>query len=190
MREAAVTRGRAATALPAGKDAVAAFLKAGGKLLALGVTEADARAVLPFGVTMRDTEHINAYFEAPGCNSPLEGIGPADVHNRAPRELPLVMGGAKTVGDGVLATSEDGSVVFCQMTPWQFDYRRNYGLKRTFRRAAFLVNRLLGSLGADGATPLTARFSQPAGKVETRWSDGLYLDQPEEMDDPYRFFRW
>jgi len=26
--------------------------------------------------------------------------------------------------------------------------------------------------------------------VEGRWLQGLYLDQPEEMDDPYRFFRW
>ena len=23
-----------------------------------------------------------------------------------------------------------------------------------------------------------------------RWLDGLYLDVPEEWDDPYRFFRW
>ena len=26
--------------------------------------------------------------------------------------------------------------------------------------------------------------------AEGRWSQGLYLDQPEEWDDPYRFFRW
>jgi len=25
---------------------------------------------------------------------------------------------------------------------------------------------------------------------ERRWLDGLYLDAPEEWDDPYRFFRW
>ncbi len=25
---------------------------------------------------------------------------------------------------------------------------------------------------------------------EGRWTKGLYLDQPEEWDDPYRFFRW
>ena len=25
---------------------------------------------------------------------------------------------------------------------------------------------------------------------EGRWSQGLYLDQPEDWDDPYRFFRW
>jgi hypothetical protein len=23
-----------------------------------------------------------------------------------------------------------------------------------------------------------------------RWAQGLYLDQPEDWDDPYRFFRW
>jgi len=27
-------------------------------------------------------------------------------------------------------------------------------------------------------------------QVEQRWLDGLYLDVPEEWDDPYRFFRW
>ena len=26
--------------------------------------------------------------------------------------------------------------------------------------------------------------------AEGRWSQGLYLDQPEDWDDPYRFFRW
>jgi hypothetical protein len=31
--------------------------------------------------------------------------------------------------------------------------------------------------------------TRPA-QPEKRWIDGLYLDQPEGMDDPYRFFRW
>ena len=25
---------------------------------------------------------------------------------------------------------------------------------------------------------------------EGRWTSGLYLDEPQEWDDPYRFFRW
>jgi hypothetical protein len=29
-----------------------------------------------------------------------------------------------------------------------------------------------------------------APSSEGRWSQGLYLDQPEDWDDPYRFFRW
>ena len=43
---------------------------------------------------------------------------------------------------------------------------------------------------ADG--PILDRFKSPvdAAQAEKRWLDGLYLDQPEELDDPYRFFRW
>jgi hypothetical protein len=29
-----------------------------------------------------------------------------------------------------------------------------------------------------------------ASRAERRWLDGLYLDVPEEWDDPCRFFRW
>ena len=65
-------------------------------------------------------------------------------------------------------------------------------LKRTFRRASGLVTRLAANMGAAGSTPLLARFRDPveASKSEERWLDGLYLDIPEEWDDPYRFFRW
>ena len=64
--------------------------------------------------------------------------------------------------------------------------------KRTFRRAAYLVTRLAANMGAAGTTPLLARFRRPleASGSEERWLDGLYLDAPEEWDDPYRFFRW
>lgn len=42
------------------------------------------------------------------------------------------------------------------------------------------------------STPILERFGKPveAGKPESRWLNGLYLDKPEEWDDPYRFFRW
>jgi hypothetical protein len=39
------------------------------------------------------------------------------VHNRDPRKLPLVVGGAAVYGDGVLAAT--GNVVFCQLAPFQ-----------------------------------------------------------------------
>jgi len=172
--------------------AIADHLKAGGHLLAIGLDEQNANAFLPFKVRMRKEEHIAAYFEPFGINSLLTGIGPADVHNRDPRQLPLVSGGASVVGDGVLASAENANVVFCQLAPWQFDYKQQYNLKRTYRRASFLVTRLLANMGAAGSTPLLSRFHSPvdAAKSEKRWLDGLYLDAPEEMDDPYRFFRW
>jgi beta-galactosidase len=173
------------------KDAVSAFLKAGGHLLAVGLTQEDAEALLPFQVSMKPAEHINAYFDAPEANSPLAGVGPADVHNRDPRTIPLVAGGAQITGDGVLAVAADAHVVFCQLAPWQYDYRNNFGLKRTFRHTSFLVTRLLVNLGAAGATPLLTRWSTPVnGDEPGRWLRGFYLDEPEEWDDPYRFFRW
>src|SRR5262249_44767324 len=152
----------------------------------------EAAALLPFAVRMKKGEHIAAYFEPPGAASPFAGVGPADVHNRDPRELPLVTAGATEVGNGVLAKADSANVVFCQLVPWQFDPAKSMNLKRTFRRAAALVTRLAANMGASGPTPLLDRFRDPvaATKGEKRWLEGLYLDTPEEWDDPYRFFRW
>ena len=141
---------------------------------------------------MRQAEHIATFFPPPRADSLLAGIGPADVHDRDPRERPLVSGGAGIVGDGVLASADNASVALCQLAPWQFDYSRQYNLKRTYRRTSFALSRLLANMGVAGSTPLLDRFKTPISpaRPETRWLEGLYLDQPEEMDDPYRFFRW
>ena len=113
------------------------------------------------------------------------------MYNRDPRELPLVAGGPRTIGDGILATAGSGNVVLCQLVPWQFD-KRQYHLKKTFRRASFLLSRLLANMGVAPSPPILARFQSPvdSAKHEQRWLTGLYLDTPEEWDDPYRFFRW
>jgi beta-galactosidase len=172
--------------------ALGQWLTEGGHVLALGLDQAEAERLLPGKVRMKKGEHIAAYFEPPSVRSLLAGIGPADVHNRDPRELPLVTAGATVLGDGVVAQADAANVVFCQLVPWQFDPKRSMNLKRTFRHVAALVARLAANLGAAGATPLLARFRDPvaASRREERWRDGLYLDTPEEWDDPYRFFRW
>jgi len=143
------------------KEAIAAWLKAGGHVLAVGLGEAEANAFLSFSVKMRKAEYINAYFEPFGVKSPLAGVGPADVHNRDPREIELVSGGADIVDNGVLAVAEDANVVFCQLAPWQFGYEKLYNLKRTFRRTSFLLTRLLGNMGSGIITPLISNFSTP-----------------------------
>jgi hypothetical protein len=113
------------------------------------------------------------------------------VHNRDPRKLPLVSGGATVIGNGVLAQAEDANVVLCQLAPWRFDYSgEKMNIKRTFRRVSCLLTRLLANIWAAGQTPLLSRFAGPVGADEKRWLDGFYLDVPEEWDDPYRFFRW
>jgi hypothetical protein len=172
------------------KAAVERFLKSGGNLLAIGLDEREANAVLPFKVTMKKAEHIAARFDPFAADSLLAGVSPADVHNRDPREMPLITGGATIFGDGMLAKAENFNVVFCQMTPWQFEPADQMNLKRTYRRASVLVNRLLGNMGVSSSMPFLERFAKPVDAKETRWLDGFYLDKPEEWDDPYRHFRW
>lgn len=177
--------------LAAYRAAIAAWLEAGGRLLAVGLDEAQANAFLPFTVGTQTAEHINAWFEPPGAGSPLAGVGPADVHNRDPRDLPLLTGGAQLIGNGVLGVADEAHVVFCQLVPWEFDHKpMNH--KRTYRRASFLLTRLSANMGVAGQAPLLDRFSSPVApdNDEQRWREGLYLDEPEEWDDPYRFFRW
>jgi hypothetical protein len=172
------------------RAALGNWLQAGGRLLALGLDGAEASTFLPFPVATKQEEHIAACFPPQGRHSLLAGVGPADVHNRDPRRLPLVSGGAERSGNGVLATAARANVVFCQLVPWQFEPGTQMNRKRTFRRASCLVTRLAANLGAGGATPVLDRFHRGASGAERRWLNGLYLDVPGEWDDPYRFFRW
>jgi hypothetical protein len=183
-----------ASALASEKATVASWLKQDGRILALGLEGNDASTFLPMTVSTKQEEHIGSFFEPQPLNSPLVGVGPADVHNRDPRNFPLIGGGAKVVGDGILAFSDDGHVTLCQMLPWQFNNKQQ-NTKRTFRRTSSLLTRLLGNLGVQSQTPLLERFSKPVKLTdgqssEKRWSSGFYLDTPEEWDDPYRFFGW
>lgn len=157
----------------------------GARVLAVALDADDAEALK---ATVKRSEHIGAFFEPQNANSPFAGIGPADVQNRAADNLPLVTSAETILGGGVLA--QNGNVVFCQLAPWRFDYSKQYNLKRSFRRSSFLLARLLANHGIASPTPVLERFRAPVAGSEQRWLDGLYLDTPEEMDDPYRFFRW
>jgi hypothetical protein len=179
----------------------ASWVKAGGRTLILGARQDEVNAILPTPVTLKTAEHIAASFTPFTTDSLLAGVSPADVQNRDPRDLPLVTKGATVFGDGVLALA--GNVVFCQIVPWRFDSSpEKFNQRRTFERTSFAVSRVLANLGVSGTTQLLERFAEPLPqstepsliKITTsntaRWLDGLYLTQPTEWDDPYRFFRW
>src|SRR5262249_49845855 len=111
----------------------------GGRVLALGLDQAEARSFLPFKVETKAGEHIAAYFEPPRGESLLAGVGPADVHNRDPRELPLLCGGGAGGGHGGLAGGGRVDGVFCPLVPRQFDPPKQMKLKGPFRPGACLV---------------------------------------------------
>jgi hypothetical protein len=181
-----------AKALGANADMVKEWVKLGGRVLGIGLGAQEANMFLPMTIETQEGEYISTVFEPAGKDSPLAGVGPADVMNRDPRVVELVTGGAKPVGDGVLAVSEKGNVVFSQLAPWAFDYQKYYNQKRTFRGTSRLVTRVLGNMGVAEPTPMLERFGSPVkpGEGEPRWAQGFYMEKPEEFDDPYRYFCW
>jgi beta-galactosidase/beta-glucuronidase len=151
-----------------------------GRILALGLNQQQANEIAPVKMTVK--EYISTYFEAYPADSPFAGISPAEVHNRSPRNVALIDG-------GVLAVSSNA--VFSQLAPWQFKYGPDeMNKKRTFRKVAVMTARLLGNQGISPPTSLLTNIAKAPGGADKRWLDGLYLDVPEEWDDPYRFFRW
>ena len=68
-----------------------------------------------------------------------------------------------------------GCIVFWQVPPWQIDEVKKPYLRTTKRRANAMASRLLANLGAA--------FAPALGRP-------LYLDTPENVDDPYRYYRW
>ena len=173
------------TRLASDKQAIATWLDGDGRLLCLGLDADEAGLFLATPLETRRAEHLSCWFEPPPATSLLAGIGPADVHQAAPRELPLVSGGPSVVGDGILAVSADQKMVFCQLDPDQVDVDWMSGglsrdaagavnqsadesveprnLKRTYRRISCLISRLLGNFGAAGNTPLLERFAFASG---------------------------
>jgi len=103
--------------------AIARWVDGGGHVLALGLSEKEANAALPVEVKMRDEEHIASHFEPPSAESLLAGVSPAEVHNPAPRELPLLSGDA-AIGNGVLGRILGANVAFCQLPPYRVSRAR------------------------------------------------------------------
>ncbi len=146
--------------LAAKKEAVSNWLQAGGRLIAFGLEEETVDSFFPGQFKLRQQEHIGAFFASATVRSPFCGIGPSDVHNAVPCDLPL-LSGDEAIGNGVLGMNADGNVIVCQLTPDRFVYgaeQRN--VKRTFRRTSFLVSRLLANMGAASDTPLLEQFSE------------------------------
>jgi hypothetical protein len=84
---------------------------------------------------------------------------------------------------------------------WQslFEYQR-FVPQETWKEFTFLVQAKATAAsqtrfqiwhGNAGTLWLSdGRMTPCEAPSQGRWTSGLYVDQPEEWDDPYRFFRW
>ena len=146
----------------------------------------------PMKVSTVKREHIAACFEPFGAGSPLAGVSPAEVHNRDPRESSPGLGGRD---GGRRWRAGHGGQRQCRLLPAcslavRLLRREDECQTDLPARLPACVARLLGNMQAAGETRLLEHISTPVAENEKRWLDGLYLDTPEEWDDPYRFFRW
>ncbi len=145
--------------------AIAAWMQRGGHVLALGLDQKEADSFLPAKVTMKNAEHIASFFPPFSADSLLAGVAPADIHNRDPRTLPLVMGGATVYGDGVLAVTNN--VVFCQLPPWRFDQSpEHFNQRRTFERTSFAVRPAAGKSWCIRRNAAVGTVQRPGGRVQ------------------------
>ena len=153
------------------------WIEGGGHVLALGLNEKEANAVLPVKVRMKEEEHISVWLHPFGADSLLAGVSSAEVHNAAPRKMPLLTGDG-AIEDGVLGQLPETHVVFSQMLPYTFltaeqaqqqpgdkpgSVTKHHNLKRTYRRASVLTARLLANMGVAAPTPILERFSTAPG---------------------------
>jgi beta-galactosidase len=161
--------------------AIGKWLDDGGHVLAFGLNDRAANSFLPTKVEIEDQEHIATWFEPFGRDSLLAGVSPADVHNATPRTIPLLVGDA-AIGNGVLGQVKDTHIVFAQMPPYNIltadaaqkepestepgSVTKQHNLKRTYRRASFLTNRLLANMGVAAPTLILKRFSTPVADSE------------------------
>ena len=181
----------AAERLGEGAASVARWVDSGGPVLAMALGQEEARSLLGLPIEMEVGEHISCRYAPPEPGTPVTGVGCGELMIRDPRDVPLVRGGAEVMGNGVLALAGRGNVALCQLAPWQFNHAELYNTKGAFRHVSFAVSRMLGNMGVAFETPLLEHLARPAGPAETRWLDGLYLEEPVlDDDDPYRFFRW
>ncbi|WP_297035851.1 carbohydrate binding domain-containing protein, partial [Thermogutta sp.] len=101
------------------REVIANWLAAGGRMLLLGMEGNEVNSFLPAVVRTESREYINSFFTQPSFASVFAGIAPADVHNRDPRNLPVLAEGAEKLCD-VLGETRQGQIVFCQLLPFDF----------------------------------------------------------------------
>lgn len=70
-----------------------------------------------------------------------------------------VTAGAEVVGNGIVATMNEGRVVLCGLVPW--DFEDAFHVRMTWRRTSFILSRLLANMHVRAETPLLDRFATP-----------------------------
>ena len=194
---AVVLVGRGCAAWMAGQGpALQALLAAGGRVIAAGLSAADAQALeQTCGVRLELQEATagGALLAGP-LPTLLRGVGPAETHWRERRRVLTVSrvpeGGWSAPG-GVLACvpAGKGTVVWLASLPSDFDPARRPDLIFTKVNTARLLSLVLTNCGLQPAAPGWSAGLATAAPAATDLP-ALYLDRRVPRDDPYAYMRW
>ena len=171
-------------------DGLLTAVENGANLLCLGLSQEELQRLLADRVSATTKKVIPSLirsFDEPAW----QGISNADLHWRtAQLELAALAAPGEQSNETLQAiTIGKGKVVICQAAPWMFDYEKQPYLRTTYRRNVFLVSRLLANLGASCRSPLLEMFRNGEPK-SAPWLHSYYVQQPQAVDDPYRYYRW
>ncbi len=150
------------------KDAV----ESGVNLLGLGLDEKTINAILPGAVKMAKFSGYSSMVKDLGTPE-FTGISNSELHWRGKFEFDGFADKSDTSCDMLRSFKlGKGSVVLCQLAPWDIDYVKKPYQRPTFRRDCFLVSRLLANLGASSESQLLANFARVPAKSKLKLTEG------------------
>ncbi len=181
---------------PTHRQNVENWIQEGGHVVCIGMNGDAIQRGLPRHAELQAAEYIHPSQNPSAVDVLFLGIGPADLFCRDPRTIFLVRESkelpCRVVSPGVLSRAEGANVSYFQLVPWEFsEDSAQPSQRKTRRRSAFALQRLLSNLDVLSRTPLLEWWELPVSSDQpTRLIQGLYQDSTVAWDDPYRFFRW
>ena len=178
-------------------------------VLCLGLSDEDLQRLLPNRVDVEERPVYSTMIARLAGTPLFAGVSNGELHWRTKLDIAALTDTSPT-SNQALKTIQigKGRIVLCQAAPWMFDYEAKPYVRTTFRRNTFLVSRLLANLGARFDTSVAQRFAAktapprddsgdssvgngtPRVNQPGPWLDSYYIQNPESVDDPYRYYRW
>lgn len=172
-------------------DSVKNAMEQGADVLCIGLDRRELSILFGNKIKVKEGSFVSALVK--DLSQPeYRGISNSDLHWRTRPQMAAIVDVDDTSNLALKVIQTDqGKLVFLQVRPWEFNYDEKPYLRTTYRRTVFLVSRLLANLGVYGANPLLEKFRDTSGFFAAdSWKDSYYVQKPEAVDDPYRYYRW
>ena len=145
-------------------------VKDGMNVLCLALDQNSADNILP-GLVKIEKMKVPSSMAERNNEAVFRGLSNADFHRRTLMDF----NGIKDSDDPSIKVVKlgRGTVVFCQVAPWQLDYAKKPYLRSSYRRSTFMVSRILANMGASFDSSLLKNISRQelviTAKLPSAW---------------------